>query len=125
MHVIRARGQSISIQRDSTRAKTFTCYFKMCANPVIISSQLDKYQEESLLVVFRGRKEAIGWNLSDLEGIDPTLCTHQIFLEEDSSPSGEVQRRLNPKKWDAVNDEILQWLHAGIIYPISDSPWVS
>ena len=96
-----------------------------CANPVIISSQLDQDQEERLLVVLRERKEAIGWNLLDLKGIDPSLCTHHIFLEEDSRPSREAQRRLNPKVWDVVKDEILKWLNVGIIYPISDSPWVS
>ena len=63
--------------------------------------------------------------MSDLKGIDPSLCTHHIFLEEDSRPSREAQRQLNPKVWDAVKDEILKWLNAGIIYPISDSPWVS
>ena len=77
------------------------------------------------MAVLRARKEAIGWNLSDLKGIDPSLCMHRIFLEEDSRPSREAQRRLNPKVWDAVKDEILKWLNAGIIYPISDSPWVS
>ena len=73
----------------------------------------------------RGRKEAIGWNLSDLKGIDPSLCTHRIFLEEDSLPSREAQRQLNPKVWDVVKDEILKWLNAGIIYHIFDSPWVN
>ena len=63
--------------------------------------------------------------MSDLKGIDPSLCTHHIFLEEDSRPSREAQRWLNPKVWDAVKDDILKWLNAGIIYPISDSPWVS
>ena len=96
-----------------------------CANLMIISSQLDKDQEERLLPVLRRRKEAIGWNLSDLKEIDPSLCTHQIFIEEDSRPSREEQRRLNPKVWDAMKDEILKWHSAGIIYPISDSPWVS
>ena len=33
--------------------------------------------------------------------------------------------RLNPKVCDAIKDEILKWLSAGIIYPISDSSWVS
>ena len=47
-------------------------------------------------------------NLSDLKGIDPSLCTHRIFLEEDSRPSREAQRRLNPKVWDVVKDEILK-----------------
>ena len=77
------------------------------------------------MAVLRGRKEAIGWNLSDLQGIEPSLCTHCIFLEEDSRPSREAQRRLNPKVWDAVKDEIFKLLNAGISYPISDSPWVS
>ena len=63
--------------------------------------------------------------MSDLKGIDPSLCTHRIFLEEDSRPSREAQRRLNPKVWDAIKDEILKWLNVGIIYPIFDSPWVS
>ena len=96
-----------------------------CANPMIISSQLDQDQEERLLAVLRGRKEAIRWNLSHLKGIDPSLCTHCIFLKEDSRPSREAQRRPNPKVWDVVKDEILKWLNAGIIYPTSDSPWVS
>ena len=91
-----------------------------CANPLIISSQLDQDQEERLLAVLRGRKEEIRWKLSDLKGIDPSLCTHRIFLEEDSRPSREAQRRLNPKVWDAVKDEILKWLNTGIIYPISN-----
>ena len=77
------------------------------------------------MAVLRARKEAIGWNLSDPKGIDPSLCTHRIFLEEDSRPSREAQRRLNPKVWDIVKDEILKWHNTGIIYPISDSPWVS
>ena len=37
----------------------------------------------------------------------------------------EAQCRINPKVWEAVKEEILKWLDAEIIYPISDSPWVS
>ena len=96
-----------------------------CANPLIISLQIDKDQEERLLEVLRGRKDAIGWSLSNLKGIDPSLCPHQIFLEEDSHPSRKAQMRLNPKVWDVEKDEILKWLNASIIYPISNSPWVS
>ena len=96
-----------------------------CANQVIISSQLDQDQEERLLMVLRGKKDAIGWNLLDLKGINPSLCTHRIFLQEDSCPSREAQRRLNPKVWDAIKDEVLKWLNACIIYLINDSPWVN
>ena len=37
----------------------------------------------------------------------------------------EAQRQLNPKVWEAVKEEILKWLNAEIIYPISNSQWVS
>ncbi|GJT75481.1 DNA-directed DNA polymerase [Tanacetum coccineum] len=36
-----------------------------------------------------------------------------------------LQRRLNPKVQDVVKDEIVRLLDSGLIYPISDSPWVS
>ena len=58
----------------------FTLKYAFLDKPVIISLQLEKDQEERLLEVLRGRKETIGWSLSDLKGIDPSLCTHQIFF---------------------------------------------
>ena len=37
----------------------------------------------------------------------------------------EAQRRLNPTKKEVVHKEVLKWLDAKVIYPISDSAWVS
>ena len=95
------------------------------AKPVIISSTLDIKQEERLLEVLKKNKEAIGWTLTDLKGLDPSLCTHRIFIDDESRPVREAQRQLNPRVWEAVKEEILKWLNAEIIYPISDSQWVS
>jgi hypothetical protein len=50
---------------------------------------------------------------------------HKIHLEEDSKPSREPQRRLNPTMQEVVRAEVIKLLDAGIIYPISDSKWVS
>ena len=36
-----------------------------------------------------------------------------------------MQRRLNPNMKEVVRGEVLKLLDAGIIYPISDSKWVS
>ncbi|RDY12214.1 hypothetical protein CR513_03017, partial [Mucuna pruriens] len=69
--------------------------------PVIIANNLHQEQEEKLLHVLRQHKKAIG-------------------------PSNkQQQRRLNPTILDVVNKEVTK-LHAiGIIYPISDSQWVT
>ncbi|KAL4351851.1 hypothetical protein GQ457_06G014510 [Hibiscus cannabinus] len=70
-------------------------------------------------------KKAIGWTMVDLKGISPTICMHKIMLEECHSNSVEPQRRLNPAMKKVVMKEIIKWLDAGVIYPISDSSWVS
>ncbi|XP_035837089.1 uncharacterized protein LOC118485000 [Helianthus annuus] len=41
------------------------------------------------------------------------------------NPSRDTQRRLNPNMREVVKKEVLKWLDAGIVYPISDSQWVS
>ncbi|RVW82207.1 hypothetical protein CK203_050780 [Vitis vinifera] len=93
--------------------------------PVVISSSLTSHQEISLLEVLKRCKKAIGWQISDLKGISPLVCTHHIYMEEEAKPIRQPQRRLNPHLQEVVRTEVLKLLQAGIIYPISDSPWVS
>ncbi|RVW12918.1 Transposon Ty3-G Gag-Pol polyprotein [Vitis vinifera] len=66
--------------------------------PVVISSSLTSHQENCLMEVLRG---------------------------EEAKPIRQFQRRLNPHLQEVVRAEVLKLLQAGIIYPISDSPWVS
>ena len=51
----------------------------------------------------------------------PNVFSHRIHLEEHAKTSREPQRRLNPAMKEVVRAEILKFLDAGIIYPISDS----
>nr|GEW50501.1 reverse transcriptase domain-containing protein [Tanacetum cinerariifolium] len=48
-----------------------------------------------------------------------------ILIEEDFEPAVQHQRRVNLKIHDVIKKEVLKLLDAGLIYPISDSPWVS
>ena len=70
-------------------------------------------------------KEAIGWSIADIKGISPSVVMHRIHLEENAKTSREPQRRLNPIMQEVVRAEVLKLLDVGIIYPISDSNWVS
>ena len=71
------------------------------------------------------RKEAIGWSLDDILGINPAKCMHRIDLETDAKPMRDFQRRLNPTMQEVVKKEVIKLLDAGIIYPIANSNWVS
>ncbi|RDX76476.1 hypothetical protein CR513_43520, partial [Mucuna pruriens] len=82
-------------------------------------------EEEKLLDVLRKYKKAIGWKLYDLSSINPSICMHRILMEEEAQTIRQQQRRLNPTILDVVKKEVTKLLAVGIIYPISDSQWVS
>ncbi|GJR73566.1 putative reverse transcriptase domain-containing protein [Tanacetum coccineum] len=66
---------------------------------VVISSALSTVKKTRLLKVLRNHKGAIAWSIADIKGIDSSFCTHKILMEDEFKPR--------------------------LIYPISDSPWVS
>nr|GEU75080.1 reverse transcriptase domain-containing protein [Tanacetum cinerariifolium] len=93
--------------------------------PFIISKDLSVNEKSALIKVLKSRKKAIAWKLTDIKGIDPEFCSHKILLKDDYSPKVQSQRRVNPKIHDVIKKEVKKLLDAGLIYPISDSPWVS
>ena len=60
-----------------------------------------------------------------MKGISPSYCMHKILMEEDFKPVAQPQRRLNPTMKEVVRKEVVKLLEAGMIYPISDSAWLS
>nr|GEU40589.1 reverse transcriptase domain-containing protein [Tanacetum cinerariifolium] len=92
---------------------------------VIIAKYLSVEEKTALLTVLKSHKRAIAWKLSDIKGINPEFCTHKILMEEDFTPAVQHQRRVNPKIYDVIKQEVIKLLDAGLIYLISNSPWVS
>nr|GEV47773.1 DNA-directed DNA polymerase [Tanacetum cinerariifolium] len=93
--------------------------------PVIIAKDLSDEEKPALIKVFKSHKRAIAWKLSDIKGINPEFCTHKILMEDDFKPAVQHQIRLNQKIHDVIKKEVLKLLDAGLIYPISDSPWLN
>nr|GEZ15289.1 reverse transcriptase domain-containing protein [Tanacetum cinerariifolium] len=92
--------------------------------PVIIAKDLSVNEKSALLKVLKSQKQAIAWKLTDMKGIDLECCSHKILLEEDYTPKVQSQRRVNLKIHDVIKKEVKKLLDAGLIYPISDSPWM-
>nr|GEY41676.1 reverse transcriptase domain-containing protein [Tanacetum cinerariifolium] len=105
-------------------------YFPEAHNDLkVVEPKNDKSSDDEPLkveiIVLKLRKKAIAWKLIDIRGIDPKFCLHKILLEDDFSPKVKSQRRVNPQIHDVIKKEVKKLLDAGLIYPISDSPWVS
>nr|GEY51096.1 reverse transcriptase domain-containing protein [Tanacetum cinerariifolium] len=86
--------------------------------PVIIAKDLSVEEKTALITektalitVLKSHKRAIAWKLND--------------IKEDFEPAVQHQRRVNPKIYDVIKQEVIKLLDVGLIYPISDSPWVS
>ncbi|GJR15119.1 reverse transcriptase domain-containing protein [Tanacetum coccineum] len=93
--------------------------------PVIISKELKEEEKAALLKVLKSHKWAIAWKISDIKGIDPSFCTHKILMEDDFKPAVQHQRRVNPNIPEVIKKEVIKLLDSELIYPISDSLWVS
>jgi hypothetical protein len=50
---------------------------------------------------------------------------HKILMKEDYKQTVQRQRRVNPNIKEIVKKEVIKLLDVGLIYPISDSLWVS
>ncbi|GKA11683.1 reverse transcriptase domain-containing protein [Tanacetum coccineum] len=93
--------------------------------PVIIAKDLKDEDKIALLKVLRSHKRAIAWKILDIKGIDPKFCTHKILIKDNVKPTVRHQRRVNLKIHEVIKKEVIKLLEAGLIYLISDSPWVS
>nr|GEW49860.1 DNA-directed DNA polymerase [Tanacetum cinerariifolium] len=93
-------------------------------SPMIIAKDLKVNKKVALLKVLKSHKRDIAWKIIDIKGIDPRFYTHKILMEEDYKSAIQSQRRVNPKIHEVIKKEVIKLLDAGIIYPISHSPWV-
>ncbi|GJR57383.1 reverse transcriptase domain-containing protein [Tanacetum coccineum] len=91
----------------------------------VLANWFKKRSKRSSFNVLKSPYCAIAWKITDIKGIDPRFCTHKILMEDDCKPSVQSQRRVNPKIHEVIKKEVIKLLDAGMIYPISDSPWVS
>ncbi|GKB31621.1 hypothetical protein Tco_0871022 [Tanacetum coccineum] len=93
--------------------------------PIVISSALSSHQNTKIFEVLKNHKGVIAWSIADIKGIDSSFCTYKIMMKDEFKLTVQPQRRVNPNIKEVVKKEVIKLLIAGLIYPISDSPWVN
>ena len=61
-------------------------------------------------------KEAFAWDDTNMKGISPELCTHQIYIKEGCRLVCQPERRMNPNLREIVKEELQKLLNVGFIY---------
>ena len=90
-----------------------------------INRNLERPQQEKLTKLLQKHSTAFAWEYTNMKGINPKTCIHHIYIEENSKPISQPQRRMNPNLREIVKEELQKLLKVNFIYPISDSQWVS
>lgn len=86
-----------------------------------VSSNLTKEQEGKFY--FEEAQDRYWMDFGGYQGNKPNkMCPQNT---SGARPTVEAQRRLNPNMMDVVKKEVIKLLDCGVIYPISDSRWVS
>nr|GEZ66194.1 reverse transcriptase domain-containing protein [Tanacetum cinerariifolium] len=128
---VKSADAFIVIDDEPISSNTDATYYDPEGDIVILEALLNNdpkplsNQKDFFLTLHKDLKKAIARKLTDIKGIDPEFCSHKILLEEDYSPKVQSQRRVSPKIHDVIKKEVEKLLDAGLIYLISDSPWVS
>ena len=52
--------------------------------PIIISNKLSIDQEKRVCEIVRNRVKSIGWQISDIKGVSPSIVMHRIHIERGS-----------------------------------------
>ncbi|GJY33170.1 hypothetical protein Tco_0417639 [Tanacetum coccineum] len=94
--------------------------------PVIISKELKDEEKAALFKILKSHKGHRIENF-DTKWYRPrfVVLKEEILMEDDFKPAIQHQRRVNLKIHEVIKKEVIKLLDAGLIYPISDSPWVS
>jgi hypothetical protein len=106
----------------SMKIRAYRIYLGKTLN---INAKLDPSQQKQLIEMLKKHSLSFAWDYTNMKGIHPNLCTHHIYIKEDSQPIRQPQRRMNPALKDIVKEELQKLLDLNFIYPISDSKLVS
>ncbi|GJU77611.1 reverse transcriptase domain-containing protein [Tanacetum coccineum] len=93
--------------------------------PVIIAKNLKEDEKVRLLKVLKVTQACHRLENLRYKGIDPQFCTQKILMEDTLNRKFNIKDELTQKFMRLSKRKLIKLLDAGLIYPISDSPWVS
>lgn len=90
-----------------------------------INKNLEKSQQQEITKILRKNSTVFAWEYMDMKGMGLKTCIHLIYIEENSKPIRQPQRRMNPNISEIVKEELQKLFNVNFIYPILNSRWDS
>jgi len=75
--------------------------------------------------LFREFRDIFSWSYEEMPVIDSSIVEHEIKMYLNVKPVRQCLHPIHPKKAAAIKIEVEKILHAGFIYPVPLTDWVS
>lgn len=76
---------------QTSTAKSITVEIEL-GKTLNINPNFSDAETQQLLSLLRKNREAFAWDYTNMKGISPELCTHQIYIKEGARPVCQPQR---------------------------------
>jgi hypothetical protein len=92
---------------------------------VKVGKNLPSNVMKNMIKVLQDNKDIFGWVASDMPGVDPQFCCHQLTIREGSEPIAQKKRRLGQERATTIEAQVNELLNVGFIRKIQYSDWIS
>ncbi|GJY39603.1 reverse transcriptase domain-containing protein [Tanacetum coccineum] len=80
---------------------------------------------EELKLLLKDDMEIFVWEPADMNGVPQRIIEHSLNVNASIEPICQKQRIFAPEKSKAVAREVVEWVKAGIVWPVGYPTWIS
>ena len=93
--------------------------------PTYISRKLCKEVRDELVALLEEFKDCFAWDYSEMPGLSRSIVEHRLPTKPGYRPYKQGARKIDPRYYEAVKEEIIRLYEAGFIRPCRYAEWVS
>ena len=83
--------------------------------PTFISRKLSDEVRKDLINLLKEYKDCFAWDYSEMPGLDRSIVEHRLPIKLGYKPYQQPPRKVDPKLYDAVKEEITRSYEVGFI----------
>ena len=93
--------------------------------PTFVSKKISVEFRSKLIELLRKYKDCFAWDYSEMPGLSRSVVEHRLPIKPGYKPFKQPNRRIDPKIYDAVKEEVTKLYEAKFIRPCRYAEWVS
>ena len=85
--------------------------------PTYVSKKLCKEIRDKMVALLKEYKDCFAWDYSEMPGLSRSIVEHRLPLKPGYRPYKQGARKIDPRHYNAVKEEITRLYEAGFIRP--------